>query len=159
NPSELYLIDSWDYSIADHLPFSTITENYCEFVGKAHYDLFGDDPKATQEANYQHVLSLFAGESRVSIIRDNSFDGLAGLKEKSFDVIYIDANHQYEFVLRDMMEARHKLKPGGIMMLNDFYEGPGGAEQNLGVVCATTTFVKRFEYYYLAMSHGPYADV
>ena len=56
------------------------------------------------------------------------------IPDSHFDVMYVDANHQYEYVLRDMMEARKKLKPGGIMQMNDFYEGPGGVEQNLGVV-------------------------
>jgi Methyltransferase domain len=158
DPTEYHLIDSWTYDFNDHVPFSTLTENYSEFVGRGHREAFGDDPSATQEENYQHVLSLFGADDRVRIIRKNSFDALAALKDDYFDVIYIDANHQYEFVLRDMMEARHKLKPGGIMMLNDFYEGPGGAEQNFGVLSAATTFVKRFDYYYLAMSHGSCAD-
>ena len=60
--------------------------------------------------------------------------------------MYIDANHQYEYVLRDMMEARKKLRPGAILLMNDFYEGPGGAEQNLGVMGAVNTFVKRFNF-------------
>jgi hypothetical protein len=159
DPSEFYLIDSWEYDFKSHSPFPTMTENYSEFVGKVHWDHFGDDPSATQEKNYKYVLSLFAKDKRVKIIRQNSYAAISELKDKYFDVIYIDANHQYEFVLRDMMEARHKIKSGGIMLLNDFYEGPGGAEQNLGVMCAATTFVKRFDYYYLAMSHGAYADV
>ena len=159
DPLEFYLIDSWKYDLKDHIPFSQLTENYAEFLGKVHWDHFGDDPAATQEKNYQHVVSKFGSDSRVKIVRDNSFKAISSLPDRHFDVIYIDANHQYEFVLRDMMEARHKLKAGGLMLLNDFYEGPGGAEQNLGVLCATTTFVKRFDYYYVAMTHGAYADV
>jgi SAM-dependent methyltransferase len=124
-----------------------------------HWDHFGDDPSTTQEANYQHVVNQFRDENRVRIVRDNSFEAITSLPDKHFDVIYIDANHQYEFVLRDLLEARHKLKPGGLLLMNDFYEGPGGAEQNLGVLCATTTFVKRFDYFYVAMTHGAYADV
>jgi SAM-dependent methyltransferase len=159
NPSEFYLIDSWKYDFQQHVPFADITENYSEFLGKVHWDHFGDDPSATQEANYQHVVTQFRNDSRVNVIRNNSFEAISSLKDKYFDVIYIDANHQYEFVLRDLMEARHKLKPGGLIIMNDFYEGPGGAEQNLGVLCATTTFAKRFDYFYVAMTHGAYADV
>jgi hypothetical protein len=159
DPAEYHLIDSWRYNYTDHVPFSSaLTENYSEFVGKGHWNAFGEDPNATQEANYQHVLNLFAKDDRVKVIRGDSFETLAGLDDKYFDVIYIDANHQYEFALRDMMEARHKLKPGGIIMLNDCYEGPGGAEQNFGVLAAATTFAKRYDYYYLAMSHGSCAD-
>ena len=61
--------------------------------------------------------------------------------------------------MRDMMEARAKLKPGGVMIMNDYYEGPGGAEQNLGVMGAVTTFVKRYGFHYIAMTHGAYCDL
>jgi hypothetical protein len=158
DPTEYYLIDNWHYEFDDHVPFSVLTENYSEFVGKGHWSAFGNDPAAAQEANYQHVLNLFGKDDRVKIIRKNSFEALASLNDRYFDVIYIDANHQYEYALRDMMEARHKLKPGGLMMLNDCYEGPGGAEQNFGVLAAATTFVKRYDYFFLAMSHGSCAD-
>ena len=158
-PSEFVLIDSWKYDLRHHVPFSNLTENYGEFLGKVHWDHFGDDPSATQEANHKHVVEQFGGDNRVTIVRENSFDGIRGLPDRHFDAIYIDANHQYEFVLRDLLEARHKVKPGGLLVMNDFYEGPGGAEQNLGVLGATTTFVKRFDYFYVAMTHGAYADV
>ena len=57
------------------------------------------------------------------------------------------------------MEARPKLKPGGLLFLNDFYEGPGGAEQNLGVIGAVNAFVKRYDFCYVAMTYGSYADI
>ncbi len=129
------------------------------FSSKIHWEHFGDDANATQERNYQYVKNRFAQMAIVTIIRADSFQGIKELADRSFDVIYIDANHQYEYVLRDMMEARKKLKSGGVLFLNDFYEGPGGAEQNLGVIGAVNTFVKRYDFQYLAMSHGSYADV
>jgi Methyltransferase domain len=102
------------------------------------------------------VKNRFSQTPAVKIIRADSSQAIKRLLDRNLDVIYIDANHQYEYVLRDMMEARKKLKAGGILLLNDFYEGPGGAEQNLGAV---NTFVKRYDFQYLAMSHGFYADV
>ncbi len=158
-PSELYLIDNWKFEIQDHNPFTGEAEHFSGFSGKIHWQHFGDDPNATQEQNYQYVQRRFAQTTNVKIIRGNSAEAIRGLPDCHFDVIYIDANHQYEYVLRDMMEARKKLKPGAIMLLNDFYEGPGGAEQNLGVMGAVNTFVKRYDFHYVAMSHGSYADV
>ena len=158
-PSELYLIDNWRFEIRDHNPFSDEAENFSGFAGKIHWQHFGDDPNATQEENYQHVKSRFAHAPQVKVVRENSIEGIQSLPDSHFDVMYVDANHQYEYVLRDMMEARKKLKPGGIMQMNDFYEGPGGAEQNLGVMGAVNTFVKRYDFHYVAMSYGSYADV
>jgi hypothetical protein len=95
----------------------------------------------------------------VKIIRAESLEGIRQLSDQYFDIMYIDANHQYDYVLRDMMEARKKLKRGGVLIMNDFYEGPGGVEQNLGIMAAVNTFVKRYGYNYIGMSHGSFADV
>ncbi|MBS0534441.1 MAG: class I SAM-dependent methyltransferase [Proteobacteria bacterium] len=158
-PAEYYLIDNWTFEIKDHNPFPDEAENFGGFSSKIHWQHFGDDPVATQEHNYQHVTSRFAKNAEVKIVRANSIDGIKSLPDRHFDIMYVDANHQYEYVLRDMMEARTKLKPGGIMQMNDFYEGPGGADQNLGVMGAVNTFVKRYDFHYIAMSFGAYSDV
>ena len=158
-PNEFHLIDNWKFEIKEHNPFDDTPDNFSGFAGKIHWEHFGDDPNATQEENYQYVKSRFEHLSHVKVVRSNSIDGMKGFADHYFDVMYIDANHQYEYILRDLMEARKKLKPGGILLLNDFYEGPGGAEQNLGVMGAANTFVKRYGFHYLAMTHGAYCDV
>lgn len=159
SPSEFTLIDSWAHSSEDHTLFSDISENYVAFSGKIHWDHYRDDPAAAHEENYNYVKNRFAHDNRVKIVREESYKAIMQSPDQYFDVMYIDANHRYEYVLRDIIEARHKLKPGGIMLLNDFYEGPGGFEQNMGVVGAVNTFMKRYDYCYLAMTHGTYADV
>lgn len=159
SPSTLHLVDNWRFDAVEHNPEGDANENFAGFSGKIHWQHFGDDPNATQEQNYQYVKGRFAHAANVKIIRAKSAEAIRSFADAQFDVMYIDANHQYEYVLRDLMDARRKLKPGGIMMLNDFYEGPGGAEQNLGVIGAVNTFVKRTGFTYLAMSHGSYADV
>ncbi len=158
-PAELHLIDNWRFDLKDHNPFEDTPENFTGFSGKIHWEHFGDDPNATQEKNYEYVKTRFAPHPNVKVIRANSVPGIQSLEDRHFDVIYVDANHQYEYVLRDLIEAQKKLKPGAILLLNDFYEGPGGAEQNLGVMGAVNTFVKRHDFHYLAMSFGAYADV
>ena len=159
SPTELYLVDNWDWELADHNPLEDDAEQFKGFSGKIHWDHFGDDPKATQEKNYQYVVSRFSTNTNVKILRGKSSTLIKTLPDTYFDLMYVDANHQYEAVLRDMIDAKSKLKPGAIMMMNDFYEGPGGAEQNLGVMGAVNTFVKRYNFHYIAMSHGSYADV
>lgn len=159
SPSELHLIDNWAFEIREHNPFTDTVEHFSAYDGKIHWDHFGDDPNAVQEINFKHVKTRFAAQSKVKVIRARSVEGIQSLPDAHFDVMYVDANHQYEYVLRDMIEARKKLKSGGIMLLNDFYEGPGGSEQNLGVIGAVNAFVKRNDFHYIAMTHGSYADV
>ena len=158
-PAEYYLIDNWRFEIHDHNALAEDTENFANFAGKIHWEHFGDDPNSDQEKNFQYVTSRFSERPSVKIIREDSAKGIESLPDAHFDVMYIDANHQYEYVLRDMIHARKKMKPGSIMLMNDFYEGPGGAEQNLGVMGAVNTFMKRYSYHYLAMTHGSFADV
>jgi|SRR5665213_236496 len=158
-PSRYYLIDNWKFEIADHNPKGDPTANFSNFRGQVHWQHYGDDPNAHQEENFQYVTERFRTSTQVEVIRAKTVEGLVQLPDRHLDIIYIDANHQYENVLRDMMHAREKVKQGGIMMMDDFYEGPGGAEQNEGVMAAVNTFVKRFDYVYLTMSCGSFANV
>jgi Methyltransferase domain len=158
-PSKYYLIDNWRFETRDHNPRDDDTENFSGFRGRIHWSHYGNDANAHQEENYGQVKERFAGVPAVEIIRAESTKGIDSLPEASLDVIYIDANHQYEYVLRDMTHAKSKLKPGGIMFMDDFYEGPGGHEQNEGVMGAVNTFVKRYDYVYLAASCGSFSNV
>jgi hypothetical protein len=158
-PKEYFLIDNWRFDIKDQNPLDEKTENFSNFQGSVHWQHFGDDANAHQEQNYQDVVRRFSENSAIKVIRAESAAGIDSLPDNHLDVVYIDANHQYEYVLRDMLHARKKLKPGGIMMMDDFYEGPGGYEQNDGVMAAVTSFVKRFDYAFLAISHGSFSNV
>jgi hypothetical protein len=158
-PSKYYLIDNWRFDVRDHNPWDDDTENFSNFRGRVHWEHYGDDANAHQEENYRDVKERFATVPAVEVIRAASTKGIDALPDASLDVIYIDANHQYEYVLRDMMHAKTKLKSGGIMFMDDFYEGPGGTEQNEGVMGAVNTFVKRHDYVYLAASCGSFSNV
>jgi hypothetical protein len=159
SPSKYYLIDNWRFDIRDHNPSDDHTDNFSNFRGRVHWAHYGDDPNAHQEENFNYVRSRFATVSAVTVIRAESTEGIDSLPDSALDVIYIDANHQYEYVLRDLMHAKPKVKPGGIIFMDDFYEGPGGHEQNEGVMAAVNTFVKRHDYVYLAASCGSFSNV
>jgi Methyltransferase domain len=45
---------------------------------------------------------------------------LATYKDRYFDLIYIDADHRYDAVKRDLRVASSKLKDNGIIVLNDY---------------------------------------
>ena len=40
--------------------------------------------------------------------------------DQCFDMIYIDAAHDYQSVMRDLAVANRKLKPSGYIVLNDY---------------------------------------
>lgn len=62
----------------------------------------------------------FAEESRVTLHQGNSVDVLSSFPANHFDWIYIDAGHDYEAVRADAIAAAQRLKPGGILIFNDY---------------------------------------
>jgi hypothetical protein len=94
-------------------------------------DLYHMDPFITYEngesqSHYEYINKKFIN-SPVKLCKGNSFDILSNFSDNYFDYIYIDANHHYEFVKKDLEIAYNKIKSGGIIQLNDY--------TNYGVLC------------------------
>jgi predicted O-methyltransferase YrrM len=103
NASKLYCIDSWvDYN------------DYTEYKGqhKEIYKMFIENIRGSGESN------------KIKIINGFSNIELPKLDDEFFDIIYIDANHEPEYVLEDAVLAFRKLKQGGYMIFDDY--GWGG---------------------------------
>jgi len=57
------------------------------------------------------------------------------------DMIYVDADHSYEGVRRDLAAAHFALKPGGTMMCNDYTNWCSYSVEPYGVARAVNEFV------------------
>jgi hypothetical protein len=86
-------------------------------------DLFGDDIDSTFNANvkasgFAHKLTKLKGDSKV-VVRN---------LKNNFDFVYIDGSHIAKDVLIDAVLAWDLLKPGGIMIFDDygFVRAPSG---------------------------------
>ena len=77
------------------------------------------------EHDFEKVFKNFMSninqyKDRVKVFRGKSDDFFNKNKEKDFyDLIYIDGNHHYEYVLRDAENAFKALKKNGIMIFDD----------------------------------------
>jgi predicted O-methyltransferase YrrM len=103
NDSSLTVIDPWiDY------------DEYPEYKGQQSgiYDAF--------LKNTEHI------KDKLTIHRGFSNEVLPSLEDNSFDIIYIDGNHEPEFVLEDAVLAFRKLKVGGYLIFDDY--GWGGPD-------------------------------
>lgn len=57
---------------------------------------------------------------RVEIEEGLSWDGLERRANASFDLVYVDAGHDYECVARDLDVAVRKVRPDGVVVANDY---------------------------------------
>jgi predicted O-methyltransferase YrrM len=97
--SVLVAVDPWtDYS------------EYPEYKGQQEtiYDTFQSNVKTSEHSN------------KIVVKRGYSHEVIPTLEDSSFDIIYIDGNHEPEYVLEDAVIAFRKLKVGGYMIFDDY---------------------------------------
>ncbi|WP_121061177.1 glycosyltransferase family 2 protein [Chachezhania antarctica] len=105
-PTELVLIDPWDL---------LAQRDSSEWNHKAHQDA------QVMEGMYDNVVDQYGDRADVTIQKGFSADVLSGYPDDYFDWVYIDGNHQYEFVLSDVEMSFHKVRAGGIIAGDDFF--------------------------------------
>ena len=103
--TKLYCIDPWiDYN------------DYPEYKGKQNsiFQTFTNNIDASEHRD------------KITVIRGFSNEEVPRLQNEFFDIIYIDGNHEPEYVLEDAVLCFRKLKKGGILIFDDY--GWGGPD-------------------------------
>ena len=111
NDSKFYCVDPWyDY------------DGYSEYITQqdTNYELFTWNIEKAELSN------------KVVECRGCSNTEVPKLQDEFFDIIYIDANHEPEYVLEDAVLSFRKLKKGGIMIFDDYgFGGPGLTQKGI----------------------------
>jgi hypothetical protein len=68
----------------------------------------------------EDIITIFEGDSREVIHQ---------MKDNYYDIVFIDGGHEYDIVKSDIENGYKKLKPNGIMVLDDFSGGPDAYNQ------------------------------
>jgi hypothetical protein len=105
-PKELVLIDPWDL-LAE--------EDQSDWTHKKH----GEAEK--MRAMRENVEGLYGDLPNVTIVQGFSAEVLANYPDDYFDWVYIDGNHLYDFVVKDLELSFLKVRPGGIVAGDDFF--------------------------------------
>lgn len=71
------------------------------------------------------------------LIRKFSMDAVKDFKDGSLDFVYIDGNHNFDYVMQDIIEWSKKVKKGGIIAGHDYSDGA-----HVGVKDAVDLYVK-----------------
>ncbi|MGO9802329.1 MAG: class I SAM-dependent methyltransferase [Steroidobacteraceae bacterium] len=136
-PSKFYLIDPW--------------ENLGEFFGwKDAYTNLGTLPTRVARRDAELRAAKFPNTETVFI--QGTFPECKASIREPLDWIYIDASHQYESTLREITESAEILKPGGVILGDDFYPDRGSLHH--GVFRAVNAFVKSGLFEFIASGPG-----
>lgn len=64
-----------------------------------------------------------------TLIRKTSDDAFKELENQQFDMVYIDGNHDYDYVKRDILNYQKIIKPNGFITGHDYKNGHAGVEK------------------------------
>ncbi len=106
-------------------------------------------PQDKLDTIFKTVESLFAGDERVIIHRKFSMDISFG--DSYFDWLYIDGDHTYEVVKKELNKYYPLIKRGGFLCGHDY--GPTGKETNGGPRRAVDEFIEEKDLSLLDKGH------
>jgi len=107
NPEELHLIDPW------------------RVFGKAVYPDHSQKTQEDWDKTHDFVQNKFSKDYRVNVHRGTSEEIASKFPDGYFDLVYIDANHTYEFCKLDIELWLPKVRKGGIIGGHDAVEALG----------------------------------
>lgn len=139
NPKHLYLIDGWAHQKTDEYP------DGLNWGDSALYNV------------YQKVLKRFENDHRVTVIKAFSPEAAELFENNFFDCVYIDGNHKYEAVKKDLIAWYNKVKTGGIISGHDYFVSPQHGSTYYGVVKAVNEFLfnNKLELLFLTVEQVP----
>lgn len=106
----------------------------------SYYDGYDDYTKYDIENEAQkETIRKTQDKPSVQLIKGWSTDVVKQFEDNSLDYIFIDANHQFEFVVEDLKAWVPKVKEGGIVMGHDYFHM---SKLNFGVVPAVNGWVE-----------------
>lgn len=103
NVTKYYLVDPWAHQ--------------ADYVDGANRD---QDEQETIYAEAKERMAEFG--KRVAFIRDYSTKAVEKFPDCYFDWVYVDAVHDYEGALNDMIDWWPKVRPGGVMAGHDYLD-------------------------------------
>lgn len=71
---------------------------------------------------YRFKRNMYPVHTEFKLITKPSTEAALQFKDKSVDFVFIDANHDYEYVKEDILAWLPKIKEGGIIAGHDYHE-------------------------------------
>jgi len=94
--------------------------------------------KLRGESRYQStVRRMEAFGGRATIVRADSMDAVWAVPEGSLDFVYIDGNHEFDYVMSDLVWWAKRVRYGGVVSGHDYFRFRGA-----GVVSAVDAYTQ-----------------
>lgn len=114
---ELHCIDSWEtYSGGEYEDQEALNRHY-------------------------HEAQKHLAEYSCNFIKKLSSDAVQDFKDSSLDFVYIDANHDLDFVLDDISRWSKIIRPGGVISGHDYVADNTSHTKTYGVVEAVNSYI------------------
>jgi len=97
----------------------TLVDPYRRFSTEEFPD-YTDYSQSKWDELHAKVKNTFEADSRVSILRNVSENAVREFKNNSLDMVYLDGNHTYPFIYKDLRLWYAKVKKGGILAGHDY---------------------------------------
>jgi len=98
------------------------------------------------DTSYNELSEKYKNTSHVRLIKSDSSKYLSTVEDKYYDIIYIDGDHSYEGVKKDLVNSFNKVKSGGYLMGHDYEMNveKGRTLYNFGVKKAVDEFCREY---------------
>jgi len=104
-----------------------IEKYYCVDPWKPYPENYDRTPRPEELTNeywekiYNRIAGMARNNSEISIIRDTSLNAVNSIDDFSLDLVYIDAIHDEENGLADIIAWMDKVKDGGFVSGHDYH--------------------------------------
>lgn len=133
-------------SVAKNYASHTDSELHCidPWCG---YKEYKEDPSADKSghvyASFKRNLAACEEAHRINVYRGFSHHIVPTFQNSYFDLIYVDGNHEPEYVMEDCVIAFRKLKVGGYMAIDDYTDQVCDGETKMSIDAFLSAYKNR----------------
>lgn len=126
NIEQYYVVDPW--------------ESYEMYDGSNYRKPGNQEAKTWKKAIIEFFNNTYDNKEKVIIMRMTSVEAVTHFEDASLDWVFIDANHEYEYIKENLHLWTPKVKKGGLVSGHD-YKNPKGKWK--GITKAVNEFVPK----------------